>query len=163
VSHRERGAITCKVRPVTATDEAGWRQLWHSYCDFYAVTIPPANTDVLWQRIMDHRAPIYALVAEAVPFAPLGKTELIGLANYVLHPFTWGTDLICYLEDLFVAEHARGGGTGGALIDALAQMAKKNGWPRLYWHTHESNEVARSLYDKFSPVDPFVRYVIKVR
>ena len=92
-----------------------------------------------------------------------GKSQLIGVANYVLHPYTWGTDLICYLEDLFVAEDARGDRRGKALIDALVHMAKVKGWPRVYWHTHEDNEVARSLYDQITPVDPFVRYVVKLR
>ncbi|HZV20891.1 MAG TPA: GNAT family N-acetyltransferase, partial [Hyphomicrobiales bacterium] len=69
--------------------------------------------------------------------------------------------LICYLEDLFVAEYARGHGAGTALIDTLIRLAGQNGWPRVYWHTHEDNKAARSLYEKFAPVDPFVRYVVK--
>ncbi len=152
----------CRVRPVEAADEAGWRRLWQCYCDFYAVTVPQDVTDALWRRIMDYRVPIHALVAEAGPVAGR-KPQLIGFANYVLHPFTWGTDLICYLEDLFVVEHARGGGAGTAMINALIHMSRENGWPRLYWHTHEDNDAARALYDKFTPVDPFVRYVVKVR
>jgi GNAT superfamily N-acetyltransferase len=147
------------VRVVSAADEAGWQRLWHSYCRFYGVSIPPDVTQSLWRRIMDRRRPIYALVAEET--GERGKTDLIGFANYVLHPFTWGTQDICYLEDLFVAEHARGRGAGSALIEALIGMAKRNGWPRLYWHTHELNEPARSLYEKFAPADPFVRYVVK--
>jgi GNAT superfamily N-acetyltransferase len=148
------------IRPVNAADEAGWHGLWQGYCDFFQVTIPPDVTVMLWQRIMDYRTPIHALVAET----PLndGNAELIGFANYVLHPFTWGTDLICYLEDLFVAEHARGAGAGRALINELTRFAEENGWPRVYWHTHELNG-ARKLYDSITPVDPFVRYVVKIR
>jgi GNAT superfamily N-acetyltransferase len=161
VSVQARRADGCRVRPVSPDDEAGWRHLWQSYCDFYAVTVPEGVTDVLWHRIMDYRTPIKALVAEAETAG--GETELIGFANYLLHPYTWGTEFICYLEDLFVVEAARRSGAGTALISCLIQMAEENGWPRLYWHTHELNEVARSLYDRFTPVDPFVRYVVKIR
>jgi GNAT superfamily N-acetyltransferase len=70
---------------------------------------------------------------------------------------------MCYLEDLFVAEQARRAGVGMALIETLIQMGYDKGWARVYWHTHQSNEVARSLYDKVIPVDSFVRYVVHLR
>jgi GNAT superfamily N-acetyltransferase len=143
-------------------DENSWRQLWQSYCDFYGVSVSSDITETLWHRITDYRTPIHALVAERNAKARQAP-EIVGFANYVLHPYTWGVEPICYLEDLFVSENARGGGAGSALIKALIAMAKENNWPRLYWHTHQLNEVARSLYDKFTPVDPFVRYVIKIR
>src|SRR5208282_6186233 len=104
-----------RVRPVAAADEAAWRRLWQSYCDFYGIAIPGAVTDTLWYRLMDGSTPIHALIAEsAAPSQAAGA--LAGFANFVLHPYTWGTELICYLEDLFVEEHARGMGLGSALI-----------------------------------------------
>jgi GNAT superfamily N-acetyltransferase len=150
------------VRQAEPADELDWRRLWQFYCDFYAVYVPQDVTDALWRRILDDRMPVHALLAETVPDAKKAP-ELIGFANYVLHPYTWGTDLICYLEDLFVLERARGAGAGSALIGELIHMAEENGWPRVYWHTHELNQRARSLYDKITPVDPFVRYVVKLR
>jgi GNAT superfamily N-acetyltransferase len=155
------GGRECRVRPAEAADQAGWRQLWNAYCDFYGVTLLPQVTDTLWRRILDPGTPVYALIAESV--AASGKEpRLIGIANYILHPYTWGTELVCYLEDLFVAEHARERGTGRALIEALIGMAKANNWHRVYWHTHEQNSVARSLYEKIAPRNPFVRYVVKL-
>jgi GNAT superfamily N-acetyltransferase len=150
------------VRPVRAKDEWAWRLLWREYCDFYGVSVSPAVTDELWRRIMDDRESINALVAEA-PAGEADDARLAGIANYVLHPYTWGTELICYLEDLFVAEEARGKGAGKALIGALIRLSEKNGWPRLYWHTHEDNKTARSLYDRITPVDRFVRYTVKLK
>jgi GNAT superfamily N-acetyltransferase len=158
----EAATSTYRVRPVNASDEAAWRGLWQAYCDFYGVSIAAGVTDVLWRRIMDYRTTIHALVAETLPDS-CGTTELVGFANYVLHPYTWGTDLICYLEDLFVVSHARGCGAGSAMIEALIHLSRENGWSRLYWHTHESNDKARALYDRFTAVDPFVRYVIRIR
>jgi GNAT superfamily N-acetyltransferase len=149
------------VRPARAADEAEWRRLWQCYCDFYAVTVSRDVTAALWRRILDEGSQIHALVAETDEGLRFGP-RLVGFANYVLHPYTWGTEPICYLEDLFVTEDARGKGAGTALIEALIQLSREKGWPRLYWHTHRDNEVARSLYETFSPVDPFVRYTVKL-
>ncbi len=157
----DKQASPYRVRAAAAADEAAWRYLWNAYCRFYAVSIPEDVTCSLWRRIMDPATPIHALAAEAT--SSDGRTEVVGFANYILHPYTWGTGLVCYLEDLFVVEHARGKGAGSALIGALVQKAKENGWPRVYWHTHSLNEVARSVYDKFTPPDPFVRYVMTVK
>lgn len=151
-----------RVRPVNAADETGWRRLWRAYCDFYAITVEQSVTGELWRRIMDGQSPVNAVAAETVADAG-GQSKLIGFGNYVLHPYTWGTEPICYLEDLFVEDRARGAGVGTALIEALLQMARDNGWPRVYWHTHELNHTARSLYEKFTPADPFVRYVVRLR
>jgi GNAT superfamily N-acetyltransferase len=149
-----------EVRPAKAGDEAGWRRLWQCYCDFYQVQVRAEVTNLLWQRIMDSQSEIHALAAESL--SRDGRRNLIGIANYVLHPYTWGSEQICYLEDLFVLEDARGSGVGRALIEALIKTAKSQGWARVYWHTHELNEPARSLYDKITPRDPFVRYVVRV-
>jgi GNAT superfamily N-acetyltransferase len=150
-----------RVRPAEAGDEAGWRRLWNGYCGFYEVSISEDVTGTLWRRIVDGRAGIQAVVAESL--STKMEPQLIGFGNYVLHPYTWGKGVMCYLEDLFVAEHCRRAGVGRALIEALIKMGYDNGWARVYWHTHESNGVARSLYDKVIPVDPFVRYVVHLR
>jgi GNAT superfamily N-acetyltransferase len=150
-----------RVRPAATADKASWHQLWSAYCDFYGVMMPHWVSDTLWHRILDPATPVHALVAESEG-AIGGEPRLTGIANYILHPYTWGTEPICYLEDLFVAEHARERGIGRALIESLIEMAGRNKWRRVYWHTHEQNEVARSLYERITPRDPFVRYVVKV-
>jgi ribosomal protein S18 acetylase RimI-like enzyme len=47
---------------------------------------------------------------------------------------------------------------GEALIRDLVTTAKSKGWSRLYWHTRTSNTAARSVYDRFTLADDFVRY-----
>lgn len=146
-------------RAIAAGDETAWRRLWQGYCDFYGVTIEPSVTDVTWARMMDPQSAVKALVVELAHES--GHRDVVGFTNYVLHPYTWGTGLICYLEDLFVSSAARGKGAGASLISKLIEMGKEQGWQRVYWNTHYSNETARALYDRFVPVDPFVRYVVK--
>ena len=81
-----------------------------------------------------------------------------GFTVSVLHPGSWTLTPICYLEDLFVDPEARGQGLGRALIDDLITMARNHGWSKIYWHTRQSNETARRLYDRYVEADDFVRY-----
>ena len=152
-------SLNWRVRPAEAKDEAEWRRLWKDYCDFYDVSLAPEVTDALWERIVDAHSSVYAVVAEDIP----GRSSLVGFGNYVLHPYTWGQGVMCHLEDLFVAEAARRKGAGRSLIEALIKMGYDQGWTRVYWHTHESHETARSFYEKVTALDPFVRYVVHLR
>ena len=64
------------------------------------------------------------------------------------------------MQDLFVDPACRAVGVGQQMIDWLVAEMKTQGWSRLYWNTKENNYRARGLYDKYTPRDPFVRYVI---
>lgn len=65
---------------------------------------------------------------------------------------------VCYLQDLFTVPQTRGQGVGRALIDAVAKEAKAAKASRLYWHTHQTNTVARALYDKLAEKTGFIVY-----
>ena len=56
---------------------------------------------------------------------------------------------------------ARGEGAGRALIEALVTLGREHGWRRVYWHTHENNEHARTLYDRLAKRTDYVRYDIE--
>src|SRR3546814_11816548 len=73
--------------------------------------------------------------------------RLVGITHFFIHANTSGPD-VCYLQDLFTAHDLRGKGVGRALIAAVADWARAHGCCRLYWMTHEGNELARRLYDK---------------
>lgn len=144
------------VRPIVATDRAEWRTLWDDYCRFYKVDVPERVTDTLWCRILDPASTVKGLVAVDA------DGRLLGLCHYVLHPHTWSAQLLCYLEDLFTAETARGQGAGRALINRLVEMGRDAGWGRVYWHTEETNATARILYDKVTGGhDGYVRYTVR--
>lgn len=144
------------VRPIVATDRMEWRTLWDAYCRFYKVEVPERVTDTLWCRILDPASAVNGLVAADA------EGRLLGLCHYVLHPHTWSAQLLCYLEDLFTAEAARGQGVGRALINHLVETGRHAGWGRVYWHTEETNAQARILYDKVTGGhDGFVRYTVR--
>ncbi len=145
--------MTVTIRPLRATDKDGWRRLWAAYLAFYETTLPEAVFDTTFARLIDpaHRER-HALVAER-------DGRLIGLVHYIYHAHNWRIEDVCYLQDLFVTEEARGTGTGRALIEAVYAAADANGTPAVYWMTQEFNATARTLYDRIATLTPFVRYV----
>jgi ribosomal protein S18 acetylase RimI-like enzyme len=146
--------MTVTVRRIEARDEPRWRALWEGYCRFYERVLSEDVTRHTWQRIMDGESPVNAIVAERE------GSGVIGIANYILHENTWTLTPVCYLEDLYVDPAQRAEGVGRQLIDWLVAEMQARGWSRLYWNTKENNYRARGLYDKYTPRDPFVRYVI---
>ncbi len=144
---------TVTVRWAMPSDEAAWRRLWAGYLAFYKADVPEAVTAATWARIHDPDAPIFCRVAER-------EGAVVGFANHVLHEGTWATAPICYLEDLFVDQAVRGSGAGRALIQDLLGLGREKGWDRVYWQTHETNAVARRLYDRFKPATGMIVYQI---
>ena len=51
------------------------------------------------------------------------------------------------MNDLYVAEEARGQGVGRALIEAAATVARERGAHHLEWVTAPDNATAQRLYD----------------
>jgi GNAT superfamily N-acetyltransferase len=141
------------IRDPSREDEAAWRRLWDAYCAFYATDVPEAVTAGTWARMLAPQSPLLGRLAE-------WKGEVAGFTISVVHDGTWTLSPICYLEDLFVDESARGHGIGRALIEDVLKLARDRGWSRLYWHTNVTNEAARRLYDEFAQADDFVRYRI---
>ena len=142
------------VRAVRAEDYPQWRPLWDGYTHFYDCVLDESVTASTWERALDPHSSMFCRVAES-------EVRVIGFAMCVLHEGTWSTAPICYLEDLFVDAALRGAGTGQALIDALMEEGKREGWSKLYWVTRQNNP-ARKLYDRFGEADDYVRYRISL-
>ncbi|MBE0532578.1 MAG: GNAT family N-acetyltransferase [Rhodospirillales bacterium] len=139
------------VRALAPTDFAQWLPLWVGYHRFYGRAIADDVTRTTWGRFFDAYEPVNALVAEA-------DGGLIGFAHTILHRNTATLAPVCYMQDLFVAEAARGKGVGRALIEAVYERAKAAGSPRVYWMTHETNATAQALYDQVAERSGFIQY-----
>lgn len=143
------------VREPRDSDFDQWLELWDGYNAFYGragpTALPRDITDTTWVRFFDPAEPMHALVAES-------GGALIGLAHYLYHRSTTAIPPICYLQDLFTAPEARGRGVATALIDRVAEDARRAGSPRVYWQTHETNAVARKLYDEIAENSGFLVY-----
>lgn len=143
------------IRFVTRQDYEQWLPLWDGYNAFYGrsgVTALAADiTRMTWSRFFDAYEPVHALVAER-------GGALHGLTHYLFHRSTTAIEPVCYLQDLFTNDAARGKGVGRALINAVYEQAKRGGASRVYWQTHETNRTAMQLYDKVAEKSGFVVY-----
>jgi GNAT superfamily N-acetyltransferase len=129
--------------------------LWDGYNAFYGrsgpTALPCEITERTWARFFDGYEPVHGLVAES-------GGELLGLTHYLFHRSTTMIEPICYLQDLFTLEAARGKGVGRALISGVYERALLAGSPRVYWLTHETNHTAMQLYDKVAERSGFLVY-----
>jgi GNAT superfamily N-acetyltransferase len=143
------------IRPVAREDYDQWLPLWDGYNEFYGragdTALAPEITRTTWARFFDADEPVHALVAEA-------NGALLGLTHYLFHRSTNMIEPNCYLQDLFTNEAARGHGVGRALIEGVYERARAAGSSRVYWQTHETNQVARTLYDKVAAQSGFLVY-----
>jgi GNAT superfamily N-acetyltransferase len=144
------------LRAARRADHDRWLPLWHAYNVFYGRTgEPPVAAEITaatWGRFFDEDEPLWALVAEA----PDGA--LLGFTHYLFHRSTNSLAPLCYLEDLFTVEAARGRGVGGALIAAVCDAARAGGLTSVYWLTREDNATARRLYDRVAAKTDFIVY-----
>ena len=143
------------VRSVLPIEFDAWLQLWDGYNAFYGrhgpTALSMAITRSTWQRFFDAYEPVHCLVAEL-------DGRLVGLVHYIFHRSTIQIGPTCYLQDLFTDTGARGQGVGRALIEMVYQRASTADCPRVYWLTHETNLVARAVYDKLAERSGFIVY-----
>ena len=141
-----------ELRKLNKDDYDRWKILWSTYLDFYNSTVKELVYETTFKRLVsnDNKAQ-NAIVA-------CKNTEMIGLVHFIFHPDNWNIEDDCYLQDLFVAETARGGGIGRSLIEAVYVEADERGSPSVYWLTEESNKQARELYDKVARATSFIEY-----
>jgi GNAT superfamily N-acetyltransferase len=139
------------IRPVAEAERAAWEPLWKGYLDFYETSVPAETYATTWARLHDPAEPMFVLGAYS-------GGQLAGIVHYLYHRSCWTTGNYCYLQDLFVAEVARGQGLGRALIEAVYREARAASASRVYWLTHETNATARALYDKLADRPGFIQY-----
>jgi GNAT superfamily N-acetyltransferase len=142
---------TVLIRPVGENEREAWNPLWEGYLAFYKSAPTQDTSDLAWQRFHDPDEPMFALGGYV-------DGRLAGFAHYLFHRSTWAPKRYCYLEDLFVADTARGRGLGRALIEAVYARAEAADATRVYWLTQSGNAPARALYDKVADNLGFIQY-----
>jgi len=140
-----------EIAALRRSEHARWAQLWSAYQNFYGVELAAAVSDATWQRLHDGRVHGFG--------ARDSTGRLLGFVHFLFHEDTWSTQQACYLQDLYVDPQARGTGSGRRLIAAVAEAAKAAGSNPPYWLTHETNAVARRLYDRLGKNHGFIQYV----
>jgi GNAT superfamily N-acetyltransferase len=147
------------IRGIEPADYERWLPLWDGYNAFYERTgptaLPTEITQSTWSRLLDPSESVNGLVAER-------NGKLVGLAHYIFHRSTILLAPTCYLQDLFTGAQVRGRGVGRALIEEVCRRARTAGSTRVYWHTHESNDLARQLYDRVGVLSGFIVYRMNI-
>ena len=139
-----------QIAPLKLSERARWAELWTEYQRFYGIELPAAVSESTWQRL--HSGRVHGLGARN------SADHLVGIVHFLFHEDTWSTVPACYLQDLYVDSTARGTGCGRMLIEAVVESAKTAGANSPYWLTHQSNAVARRLYDRLGQNQGFIQY-----
>jgi len=89
--------------------------------------------------------------------------RLIGYACLYWHFSSLEAVESVLMNDLYVAEDARGEGIGRALIEATTEVARERGAPFVEWSTAPDNHTAQRLYDSTGAVrSEWVSYELRV-
>ena len=143
------------IRPPEPADRPEWERLYAGYADFYKVTQTPEMRATVWGWIHDPAHGTRAFVAE-------DQGRLVGLAHFRPFARPLAASTGGFLDDLFVDPAARGSGAAEALISALAEEGRHQGWTVIRWITAEDNYRARSLYDRLAEKTRWATYDIKL-
>jgi GNAT superfamily N-acetyltransferase len=130
------------IATVTEADLADLMPLMRSYCDFYEVA--PSDEALLSMS----RALIESPSEGVQLIARDDDGEAVGFATIF---WTWQTlsaSRLGVMNDLFVAEGARGGGHADALIAECAERCREHGATDLAWQTARTNLRAQAVYDR---------------
>jgi GNAT superfamily N-acetyltransferase len=129
------------IRPVAEEFRADWRRLYDSYAAFYRKPMDDRIAGTVWGWLLDPQHELEGALA-------LLDGRPAGLAHYRRMPSPLRGADIGFLDDLFVAEEARGRRIGERLFEHLAEVARERGWPVVRWITADDNYRARALYDQ---------------
>ena len=117
--------------------------LMRGYCDFYEVAPSDADLLALSRALIDdpYHEGVQLLVRD-------GEGAAVGFATIY---WSWSTSEACrigVMNDLFVAETARGSGAADRLIEACRAECAQRGARRLTWQTAADNLRAQAVYDR---------------
>jgi len=116
----------------------------------HAVT---ATEDLLRRTLFGARPAAEVLLA-------YNNAECVGFALFFQNYSTFLAKPGIYLEDLFVKPHARGKGTGLALLSEIARLAAQRGCGRVEWSVLDWNEPSIAFYQKLGaiPLDEWTMF-----
>jgi GNAT superfamily N-acetyltransferase len=131
------------IAQVTEADLPELLPLMRGYCDFYEVD-PPDDALLAMSRtlIADPEREGVQLIARDEDGSAIGFATIF---------WSWSTlsaARLGVMNDLFVAEGARGGGIADELIAACAERCRERGATELAWQTAHTNGRARAVYER---------------
>lgn len=124
------------IRPLSADDFEDWLPLWDGN------NLGQRNENVTkstWSELTSPESAIVGLGAWT-------EGKLAGIIHGVVHPTTGSLKPVCYMQDVYVDPASRRQGIAKALIAALEETGKREGWARIYWLAEGKNSDAQALY-----------------
>jgi ribosomal protein S18 acetylase RimI-like enzyme len=141
----ESGPVAVEVRPVREEELEEALPLIAGYQRFYLAQPDHGRNRSFFRRFLEPSD-------EGLLLGAWFDGRLVGFSTiYWTHSSTRAAD-IALMNDLFVAEDARGSGAGRALIRASAEAAREAGMAALEWFTATDNDTAQRLYDSIPEV-----------
>jgi len=132
-----------QISRVTKGDLVELLPLMRSYCEFYESS--PSDEDLLAlcdSLLADPEREGLQLIARAE------DGEAVVFATIYWSWSTTSASRIGVMNDLFVAERARGRGGAEALIEACRGECARRGASRLTWQTAPDNARAQAVYER---------------
>jgi GNAT superfamily N-acetyltransferase len=135
--------VTIRVRPGQLEDVPVIAELIRGLARFEKLEDEVVMTEQkLTDSLFGERRYAETLIAED------GDGKPVGFALFFHNYSTFLAQPGIYLEDLFVLPEHRGGGTGRALLERLAQIAVERGCGRLEWAVLDWNKDAIRFYER---------------
>jgi len=134
-------AAQLRILPITDAQFEGLLSLIADYQRFYEAP------EIDEERNRSFFARFIAPSEDGLLLGAWRRGELAGYACLYWHFTSIAAAESVLMNDLYVAEGARGQGVGRALIEASAEIARERGARHLEWSTAPDNERAQRLYD----------------
>jgi GNAT superfamily N-acetyltransferase len=131
------------IREATNDDLPALMPLLRGYCDFYESNPSDEGLEAMARDVI--AAP------EDREFLLVTTDDTGEVVGFALNQWKWSSlrgARVVVLDDLFVAESARGQGLADALIQAVADVARRYGAPIVSWFTMPDNKRAHTVYDR---------------
>ena len=131
------------IEPVQKKDLAELLPLMRAYCEFYGASPSDQALLELSTALIDNPGCEGTQLIAREPAGPA-----VGFATIF---WSWSTTNACrigVMNDLFVAESARGRGLADQLIEACRAECLRQGARRLVWQTAPDNRRAQAVYER---------------
>jgi ribosomal protein S18 acetylase RimI-like enzyme len=151
------------IREATESDLPALMPLLRGYCDFYEAKPSDEGLERMARAVIAASEDDAFLLVATDAAKDAGSGEVVGFAACGWKWSSLRGARIVVLEDLFVAERARGRGHADALIEATAAVARRHAAPVVTWLTAPDNRRAQAVYDRVGGrSEPFLEYELEL-
>jgi GNAT superfamily N-acetyltransferase len=146
------------IREATEADLPALAPLLRGYVTFY-------ESDPTDEQLAEMARDVINAPEEHA-FLLVATDEQSRVVGFALNQWKWSSlngARVVVMDDLFVAEDARGAGHADALIEAVADVARRHGAPLISWFTMPDNKRAHTVYDRVGgTAETLLEYELRV-